>query len=111
MTATWNVPGAIIAANLGRPLSAGATATKSVELIEPETIYTDYLNSSTCACRGASRSDALRMRANASLYNVFNDDFVNSVNTTFSTTASNAFMRPTAVLQGRLFKVGAQLDF
>ena len=36
---------------------------------------------------------------------------VNSVNTTFSTTASNAFMRPTAVLQGRLFKVGAQLDF
>ena len=53
----------------------------------------------------------LRLRANASLYNVFNNDFVNSVNTTFSTTASNAFMRPTAVLQGRLFKVGAQVDF
>jgi hypothetical protein len=53
----------------------------------------------------------MRLRANASLYNVFNDDFVNSVDTTCSTTASNAFIRPTAVLQGRLFKAGAQLDF
>ena len=111
VTATWNVPGAIIAANLGRPLSAGATATKSVELIEPETIYTDYLKQLDLRLSRRFSVGRLRMRANASLYNVFNDDFVNSVNTTFSTTASNAFMRPTAVLQGRLFKVGAQLDF
>ena len=111
VTATWNVPGAIIAANLGRPLSAGATATKSVQLIEPETIYTDYLKQLDLRLSRRFSVGRLRLRANASLYNVFNDDFVNSVNTTFSTTASNAFMRPTAVLQGRLFKVGAQLDF
>ena len=50
-----------------------------------------------------------RLRGDANLYNVFNSDFVNSVNTTFSTTASNQFMRPTGVLQGRLFKVGGQI--
>ena len=50
-------------------------------------------------------------RADANLYNVFNSAFVNSVNTTFSTTASNQFMRPTNVLQGRLFKGGGQFEF
>jgi hypothetical protein len=45
------------------------------------------------------------------VYNLFNSDFVNSVNTTFSTTASNQFMRPTNVLQGRLLKVGGQIQF
>jgi len=52
-----------------------------------------------------------RFRADANLYNVFNSDFVSSINTTFSTTGGNQFMRPTGVLQGRLFKVGAQFDF
>ena len=42
---------------------------------------------------------------------MFNNDWVSSVNTTFSTTASNAFLRPTGVLQGRLFKIAAQLEF
>ena len=94
VTATWNVPGAIIAADLGRTLSAGATATKSVQLIEPETIYTDYLKQLDLRLSRRFSVGRMRMRANASLYNVFNNDFVNSVNTTFSTTASNAFMRP-----------------
>jgi hypothetical protein len=42
---------------------------------------------------------------------VSNSDFINSVNTTFSTTASNQFLRPTGVLQGRLFKVGGLFLF
>jgi hypothetical protein len=49
-----------------------------------------------------------RLRAEANLYNVFNSDFVNSVNTTFSTTVGNQFLRPTLVLQGRLFKLGGR---
>ena len=52
-----------------------------------------------------------RIRGDAALYNVFNTDWVSSVNTTFSTAASNAFMRPTGVLQGRLFKIGLQLEY
>ena len=52
-----------------------------------------------------------RLRADANLYNVLNNDFVNSVNTTFSTTSANQFLRPTNVLQGRLFKIGGQIEF
>jgi hypothetical protein len=52
-----------------------------------------------------------RLRGDLNLYNVFNSDFINSVNTTFSTTAGNAFMRPTGVLVGRLFKIGGQIEF
>ena len=37
--ATWTVPNSVIAPALGRNLSAGATATKSVQLIEPGTLY------------------------------------------------------------------------
>jgi hypothetical protein len=33
------------------------------------------------------------------------------VNTTFSNIATSAWLRPTNVLQGRLFKLGAQLEF
>jgi hypothetical protein len=51
------------------------------------------------------------VRGDANLYNVFNSAFVSAVTTTFSTTASNQFLRPTGVLQGRLFKVGGQLEF
>ena len=51
------------------------------------------------------------MRGDVNVYNVFNNEYANSINTTFSTTASNQFMRPTAVLPGRLFKIGGQIDF
>jgi hypothetical protein len=52
-----------------------------------------------------------RDRGDAALYNVFNNERVSSVNATFSTAASNAFMRPTGILQGRLFKIGLQLEY
>ena len=45
------------------------------------------------------------------LYNAFNNDYANSINTTFSTTASSQFLRPTAVLLSRMFKIGGQIDF
>jgi len=45
------------------------------------------------------------------LYNVFNDDYINAIFTTFSTAADSQYRRPTSVLSGRLFKVGGQIDF
>jgi hypothetical protein len=111
ITATWNVPGPIAAAALGRPLSAGATATKSIQLIEPGTLWSGYLNQLDLRVSREFRFGRYRFRADANLYNVSNSDFINSVNTTFSTTASNQFLRPTGVLQGRLFKIGGQVLF
>jgi hypothetical protein len=111
ITATWNAPNALIAPALGRNLSAGATATKSVQLIQPGTLYGDAHTQLDVRLSRRFRLGRFRVRADANLYNVFNNDWVSAVNTTFSTTASNAFMRPTGVLQGRLFKIGGQLDF
>ena len=111
ITATWNAPNSIIAPALGRNLSAGAGATKSIQLIEPETLYGAYLNELDLRLSKRFRIGRYRLRGDLNLYNVFNSDFVSSFNTTFSTTASNQFLRPTGVLQGRLFKIGGQLEF
>jgi hypothetical protein len=110
-TATWNVPGPIAALALGRSPSADATATESVHLIEPGTIWSGYLNQLDLRVSKKFRFGRYRFRGDANLYNVSNGDFINSVNTTFSTTAGNQFLRPTGVLQGRLFKVGGLFLF
>jgi hypothetical protein len=111
ITATWNAPNSIIAPALGRNLSAGATATKSIQLIQPETLYSRPLRQLDVRVSKRFTLGRLHMRGDANLYNLFNSDFVSAVNTTFSTTASNAFLRATGILQGRLFKIGGQLEF
>src|SRR5262249_40311836 len=111
ITAPWNVPNAVIATALGRNLSAGATATKAVQLIEPGVYWSPYLNQLDLRLSKGIRIGPYRIRGDVNVYNVFNSDFVNSVNTTFSTTASKQFMRPTNVLQGRLLKVGGKIQF
>lgn len=109
--ATWQAPNSLIAPALGRNLSAGATATKSVQLIEPGTIYGDSLFQTDVRLSKRIRLGRLKLRGDVNLYNVFNSNFASTLNSNFSTSASNQFLRPTNVLQGRLFKVDAQIDF
>jgi hypothetical protein len=111
ITASWAAPNSVIAPPLGRSLAAGISATKTIMLIEPGTVYGE--NHTQLDLRMSRRFTVgrFRIRGDAALYNVFNTDWVSSVNTTFSTAASNAFMRPTGVLQGRLFKIGVQLEY
>ena len=52
-----------------------------------------------------------RVRFDFDLYNVFNSNWPYTVNNTFATTATAAWLRPTNVLQSRFFKIGAQFDF
>jgi hypothetical protein len=111
IVATWAAPNSVIAPALGRSLAAGATATKSIQLIEPGTIYADYQNQLDLRLSKRYTIGRFRLRGDLNLYNVFNSDFVNSLNTTFSTTASSQFMRPTTVMIGRLFKIGGQIEF
>lgn len=111
ITATWAAPNSLIAPALGRNLSAGATATKNIQLIEPETRYSWSLSQLDVRASKRFTVGRFRLRGDVNLYNVFNNDFVSAVNTTFSTTAGNAFLRPTGILQGRLFKIGGQLEF
>jgi hypothetical protein len=111
ITATWAAPNSLIAPALGRNLAAGATATKSIQLIEPGSLYAGYQNQLDLRLSRRMRLGRFTTRLDANLYNAFNNAYANSINTTFSTLASNQFMRPTAVLAGRLFKVGGQIEF
>jgi hypothetical protein len=109
--ANWAVPNSIIAPVLGRNLAAGATATKTVQLIEPGTEYGEHLNQFDFRVSKRVGFGRYRVRVDADLYNVFNSNWPFTVNNTFATTATNQWLRPTNVLQGRLFKIGGQFDF
>lgn len=111
VTATWAAPNSLIAPALGRNLALGANATKSIQLIEPGAQYAGYQNQLDLRLSRRLTFGRFKARLDANLYNAFNNAYANSINTTFSTTAANQFMRPTAVLAGRLFKVGGQVEF
>ncbi len=111
ITAVWQAPNSLIAPALNRNLSQGATATKSVQLVEPGTQYGDTLYQTDVRLSKRIQIGQFRIRGDLNLYNLFNSNFASTLNSNFSTTASNQYLRPTNVLQGRLFKVNAQIDF
>ena len=83
ITATWAAPNSLIAAPsaLGRNLAAGATATKSIQLIEPGTLYAGYQNQLDLRLSRRLTFGRYRVRADINLYNVFNNAYANSINT------------------------------
>jgi hypothetical protein len=111
ITATWIAPNSFIAPALNRNLAAGANATKSIQLIAPGTRYAGYQNQIDLRLSRRMRFGPFTARIDANVYNVLNNAYANSINTTFSTSAASQFMRPTAVLAGRLFKIGGQVEF
>src|SRR6185436_4950062 len=85
----------------------GAT-TKTVQLIEPGTLYEAGFNQLDLRLTKKVRlGGAKNLDLMADLYNVFNDNGVVRLNTTYG---SN-WLRPTQILEGRLFKFGVQYDF
>ncbi len=108
--ANWTAPLAVIAPALGRPLSLGAQA-KQISLEEPLSQYGQTLNQLDLRASKRFTIDRLRLRLDADLYNVFNVDWPYTLTNTFSALATSQWLRPTNVLQGRLFKIGGQIDF
>ena len=115
IVADWAVPNAIIAQSLGRSLASGAT--KTVRLIEPGTLYNTAfggvnLNQLDLRVSKRFRFNRYAVRIDADLYNAMNSNWPFTLTTTFSNSATtSAWLRPSNVLQGRFFKLGAQLDF
>ena len=102
------MPNALVAPALGRNLSAGATATKTINIIQPNTVFGDRLNQ--IDMRVSKKFDlggAARFAVNFDLYNVTNSNWIIGYTPTFGPN----FERPTQVLAPRLFKIGGQFDF
>ena len=113
--ATWQAPNAVFATPLGRSLAAGAVA-KQVQLVEPGQIYSTTfggVNLNQLDMRVSKRFtvNRYRFRVDADFYNLLNNAWPFTLSSTFSTAATATWLRPTNVLQGRFFKLGAQFDF
>ncbi len=105
IAATYSVTSALVASSLGRNLSAGNA---TVDLIAPGTMYGDRLNQVDFRVskifKFASKG---RIQGNVDLYNLFNANPVLAQNNTYG----SAWLRPLQILQGRLLKFSAQIDF
>jgi hypothetical protein len=93
--------------SLGRPLSAGATSTVTVPLVKPYSQYGPRINQLDLRATKIFRFGSRRIQANVDAYNVFN---VNTPVTLFGTYNAR-WGQPTQVLDGRLVKFSAQVDF
>ena len=119
--ATWNVANSAVAPSLGRDLSAcrgltgaACTATTSVALL-PNAFYQgnlsavktdDRINQVDLRVTKLFRVRGSRLQAIAELYNLFNSRPAQGIVGTYGP----AWQFPFAILGGRLFKIGAQID-
>ncbi len=91
---------------LGRPLSGGLT-TVVIPLVKPLSAFGPRINQFDLRASKIFRVDKLRIQANVDAYNLFN---VNTPVTLFGT-YNVRWGQPTQVLDGRLVKFSAQIDF
>ena len=96
-----------IAPSLGRPL-AGSTKSVTLSLFVPNsTFLADRVNQLDLRFSKVFKLDTMKLRANFDVYNVFNNNAVLAVNSTFG----SAWLTPTQVLDARLAKFSLQIDF
>jgi hypothetical protein len=108
--ATYIATNALIRPSLGRNLSAGATATASINLITPNTVFGDRVNQLDMRFTRIFKVRGTTIRGMVDLYNLANRNTVLTWNNTYGTTGAT-WLTPTAILSPRLLKVGGQIDF
>ncbi|MBI3262842.1 MAG: TonB-dependent receptor [Acidobacteria bacterium] len=95
--------------------SLGATPTVTVQLLEPGTMYDDRLYQVDLRATKVFGRVNRRVRIMMDLYNVLNNNAVLQRSIIGRTDAyafpGGAWGRPVSILEARLFKIGAQLDF
>ena len=105
ITSIWAATNAAIAPGLGRNLSAGATATKTVSLIQPDSLFGDRLHQVDVRfSKRIALSSTARFAINADVYNVTNSNWIVRYTSNFG----QNYLRPAQVLSPRLFKISGQ---
>jgi hypothetical protein len=106
IAANWNVPSAVVAQTLGRPL-AGGVANVTINLLNPGEMYRDRLTEVDFRVGKILRFGRVRADVGLDVYNLFNSSVVQNSITTYGPT----WLRPTLVMPARFAKAGVQLDF
>jgi hypothetical protein len=112
IAANWAANNAAISPSLGHNL-AGGVATQTVNLVAPGTMYNDGLNQLDIRVAKIFRIGATRATINFDLYNATNSNTILTLNNGFVPIAGGGatWQTPTAILQPRFWKIGAQFDF
>lgn len=107
-TTTAVYSNAVIAPSLGRNLSAGANANVTVPLLPPNTFFEgDRINQFDLRFSKILRFGNARLTANLDMYNLFNASNVLEITPAFGPN----WLRPTQIMDARLFKFGGQFEF
>ena len=114
-------PGPSVAANYpvtaaiaGRPVlgSTGGATSINVNLIEPNTVFLDYKKQLDLRLARNFRFGTRRVQGFADIFNLMNAGTVLRVNETYgSDPATNAWMTPLTIMDGRYLRFGVQMSF
>jgi hypothetical protein len=108
LEANYNVPTAVVAQSLGRPLSGNAPFA-NINLVEPGDRYGDRINQLDFRVAKIFRFSRYRAQLAVDLYNALNANPIESYNQAFI--ANGAWLTPTGILTARFAKITAQFDF
>jgi hypothetical protein len=104
----------VTAAVAGRPVlfsTAGSTQT-SVNLLEPNTMFRDYIHQLDVRFARNFRFGTRRVQAMVDVYNIFNGGTVIASNSTFgSNPLTRAWLNPQAIQTARYVRFGGQFSF
>jgi hypothetical protein len=104
----------VTAAIAGRPIlgTTAGTTTIGVNLAEPNTIFLDYKNQLDLRIGKTFRFDRYKIQGFADVFNVLNAGTVLRVNETYGANpATNTWLTPLAIMDGRYLRLGMQMTF
>jgi hypothetical protein len=104
----------VTSAIAGRPIIGSTTGTAStvVNLVQPNSIFLPYQNRLDMRIGRTFRFNRRRLQGFADIFNVLNAGTVLSVNQTYgAVAATNQWMTPTTIMQGRFVRFGMQMNF
>jgi hypothetical protein len=112
VNANFPTTNAYLAANstLGRTLSGGSANT-TLALLEPNSLFLDRRTELDLRFGKVLRFGRARSVISLDLFNALNTDVPISASSTYSLTNAASWLRPTGILNARMFKVSVNLDF
>jgi hypothetical protein len=103
--ANYIATNALVQPSLGRPLSGGA-ANVTVNVVEPNTLYSDRVNQLDIRLGRTLRFGTRRALLNFDIYNALNSSVILQLNNNYA-----VWQTPQRIMDARLFKVSGQFDF
>ena len=107
VTASYVATNAEVRPTLGRDLSGGQTTVTINNVIQPGTVFEDRLYQTDLRVIRNFQFGRIRLQGMFDAYNIFNNAAILSINTRYGA----QYRRPTNILDARILKFGAQVNF